>query len=73
MTELTKTAFAKHLGLSPSRISQYVKAGMPVRWNGRVNTEKAERWIRSEVRTARNKWSDRGRLRLYASDCADDA
>ena len=56
MTELTKTAFAKHLGLSPSRISQYIKAGMPTRWDGRVNTEKAECWIRSRIRTTRNRW-----------------
>jgi predicted transcriptional regulator len=73
MTELTKTAFAKHLGLSPSRISQYIRAGMPTRWNGLVNIADGERWIRRRIRTARNKWSDRGRLRLYASDYPDDA
>jgi hypothetical protein len=73
MTELTKTAFAKHLGVSPGRISQYIKAGMPVRWDGRVNIVDGERWIRRRIRSTRNKWSDRGRLRLYASDCADDA
>jgi hypothetical protein len=72
MTELTKTAFAKHLGVSPGRISQYIRAGMPVRWNGRVNTAKAECWIRSRIHTTRNRWSDRGRLHLYASDYPDD-
>jgi hypothetical protein len=73
MTTVTKTAFAKHLGLSASRISQYVKAGMPVRWNGLVNIADGERWIRTRVRSTRNKWPGRGRLRLYASDCGDDA
>jgi hypothetical protein len=73
MTDVSKTAFARHLGLSPGRISQYVKAGMPVRWNGLVNIADGERWIRRRVRTARNKWSDRGRLRLYASDYLNDA
>jgi hypothetical protein len=60
MPDVSKSAFARHLGVSPGRVSQYIKAGMPVRWNGTVNIEKAERWIRKSVSKSRNGWMDRG-------------
>jgi DNA-binding transcriptional regulator YdaS (Cro superfamily) len=60
MPDVSKSAFARHLGVSPGRVSQYIAQGLPVRWNGTVNIEKAERWIRKNVRTSRNRWMDRG-------------
>ena len=61
MTDVSKSAFARHLGVSPGRVSQYIAQGLPVRWNGTVNIERAERWIRKNVRTSHNRWADRGR------------
>jgi DNA-binding transcriptional regulator YdaS (Cro superfamily) len=61
MTMMSKSAFARHLGLSPARVSQYIKAGMPTYFDGTVNIERAERWLRKNVRTSRNGWMDRGR------------
>ena len=61
MTMMSKSAFARHLGLSPARVSQYINAGMPTYFDGTVNIERAERWLRKNVRTSRNGWMDRGR------------
>jgi hypothetical protein len=61
MTMMSKSAFARHLGLSPARVSQYIKAGMPTYFDGTLNMEHAECWIRKNVRTSRNGWMDRGR------------
>ena len=60
MTRMSRSAFARHLGISPARVTQYVKAGMPSYYDGSLNTERAERWIRKNVRTSRNGWTDRG-------------
>jgi hypothetical protein len=60
MSDVSKSDFARHLSVSPGRVSQYIKAGMPVRWNGTVNIERAERWIRKHVKRTHNGWMDRG-------------
>jgi DNA-binding transcriptional regulator YdaS (Cro superfamily) len=64
MIVMSKSAFARHLGLSPARVSQYCRAGMPTYFDGSVNIERAERWIRKNVRTSRNGWANRGRWRI---------
>jgi hypothetical protein len=55
MTILLKSEFARHLGLSQGRISQYITQGMPLTWDGRVDTDKAEPWIRKNVGVTRTK------------------
>jgi hypothetical protein len=63
----TKSEFARHLGISPGRITHYIMQGMPVTWDGRINTAKAVAWIRKNVGTRMSKWPDRGRARLEAA------
>lgn len=45
MTVTTKAALAAELKISKARVSQYVKAGMPVRSDGKLNREEALRWV----------------------------
>ena len=45
MTVTTKAALAAELKISKARVSQYVKAGMPVRSDGKLNREEAIRWV----------------------------
>ena len=53
MTIIRKTDLAHHLGVSTARVSQWVRAGMPVRSDGRVALESALSWVQNHV--------DRGR------------
>ena len=46
---LSKTEFAKRVGLTPARISQLISEGLPVRMDGKVNTTKAEAWINDNL------------------------
>ncbi|GJD36768.1 hypothetical protein [Methylobacterium aerolatum] len=45
MAITTKAALAAELKISKARVSQYVKAGMPVRSDGKLNREQALNWI----------------------------
>ena len=47
---ISKSELAKELSLSKGRISQLVKAGLPVRPDGRVDRGKALAWIEAHVR-----------------------
>jgi hypothetical protein len=55
VTELTKTAFARHLGVTPSRVSQYIARGLPTNWDGTVDTVAGEAWLAKNVRPTRTK------------------
>lgn len=45
MTVTTKAALAAELGITKARVSQYVKRGMPVRSDGKLDRESAVKWI----------------------------
>ncbi|WP_375408948.1 hypothetical protein [uncultured Methylobacterium sp.] len=45
MTITTKAALADELGVTRPRVSQYVKAGMPVRADGKLNRDEALNWL----------------------------
>ncbi|WP_267424902.1 hypothetical protein [Methylobacterium sp. GC_Met_2] len=45
MAITTKAALAAELRISKARVSQYVKAGLPVRSDGKLNREDALNWI----------------------------
>jgi len=49
-SEMTKTAFAAHLGVTAGRVSQMIGEGLPVLPNGRVPVQAAEVWYRANVR-----------------------
>ena len=48
--EMTKSAFAAHLGVSKGRISQMIRDGLPVLDNGRVPVDAASAWYAANVR-----------------------
>ena len=45
MTVTTKAALAAELGISKARVSQYVKRGLPVRSDGKLDREEAVKWV----------------------------
>lgn len=53
MRLVTKTKLAEILCVSKSRVSQYVKAGMPVRADGLVDADEATEWIAERIDPAR--------------------
>jgi phage terminase Nu1 subunit (DNA packaging protein) len=55
---LRKTDFAKLTGVTPARVSHWVKAGIPVTPNGRINVEEGMKWLDENVDPARREnWS----------------
>lgn len=48
-TYLTKSAFAREVGLSPGRVSQMVKDGLPVEANGKIDPERGRGWMRANI------------------------
>ncbi|WP_419829853.1 hypothetical protein [Methylobacterium sp.] len=68
MAITTKAALAAELKISKARVSQYVKAGLPVRSDGKLNREDALNWInRTQLSQT---YEDKGvvRARKLASD-----
>jgi phage terminase Nu1 subunit (DNA packaging protein) len=51
---LRKIAFAKHVGVTPGRVSQYIKEGMPVEPDGRIDVARGEQWIKANVSPTRS-------------------
>lgn len=49
MALITKSQLAALLDLSTARISQYVKLGLPVRSDGRLNLDQALNWIVANI------------------------
>lgn len=46
---LSKGAFAKKVGLSPGRVSQMIKAGLPVEPDGRIDVARGRIWIQDNI------------------------
>lgn len=61
---VTKSEFARHLGVSKARVSQYVAMGLPVRQDGSIDLQSGLNWVRKKVNVWNNKWHDRGRLQV---------
>ena len=50
MTEtISKSAFAKRVGLSPARITQLIAEGLPVEPNEKIDESKARKWIEQNL------------------------
>ena len=47
--EITKGEFARFVGLTPARISQMVRLGLPVTPTGRINAEAGRAWIAANI------------------------
>ena len=52
--EVPKIRFAQLAHCSPATVSRYVKAGLPVEPNGRVNVEKGWAWLRARKAAEEN-------------------
>lgn len=61
MTITTKAALADELGVTRARVSQYVKAGLPVRVDGKLDRDAALNWIALNNRSLNT--DDRGAVR----------
>lgn len=48
MSIVTKAAFAVELGVTKGRVSQYLKGGMPVRDDGKVDRVEALNWLNAK-------------------------
>lgn len=52
---LSKKGFAEHVGVSPGRVSQLIKTGLPVLPNGRIPLEDGVHWYRANVDSNRSR------------------
>lgn len=52
---LSKKGFAEHVGVSPGRVSQLIKAGLPIEPNGRIPVEEGVRWYAANVDSNRSR------------------
>ncbi|MEM1344118.1 MAG: hypothetical protein AAGI34_05995 [Pseudomonadota bacterium] len=68
---MTKSAFARHIGSVPSRVTQMLADGMPVLPSGRIPREEALAWIEANVnRHEKPSEGDRARLARLKADLA---
>lgn len=45
LESITKSALARHLGVTPQRVSQYVRRGLPTLADGKVDLDAALAWL----------------------------
>jgi hypothetical protein len=63
--EITKTEFARYVGVTPARVSQMVRLGLPVTPTGRINAEAGRAWIAANLDPGRrNMMAGRGATAL---------
>ena len=60
---ITKSELARRLRVTPSRVSQYLAAGMPVRRDGKLAYVQALQWIRENTDWGKVNRFDRGACR----------
>lgn len=58
---LRKVDFAKHVGVTPARISQLVGKGLPLEADGRIDIARGELWIRDNVNATQSAAQAKGR------------
>ena len=64
ITQVTKAEFARILGISRARVTQYTDMGMPMLSDGTLDLAACRVWVKSNVRLWNNKWHDRGAFAL---------
>lgn len=61
---LAKGEFARLIGVSRARVSQYIADGLPVAFDGRIDVDQGQAWIRANldpahsVAAANREWAD---------------
>lgn len=68
MVEITKSELARRLKVSRARVTVYVRRGLPVLQNGKLDEQAAFSWVRSSVAPRGNSNSTAG-ARLVAIRC----
>ena len=63
---LTRSEFARKLGVSKTRVTQMVRAGLPVLRSGGLELGLALRWVSHTAVRGRSRWRDRGCHRVDA-------
>lgn len=64
-SRLAKGEFARLIGVSRARVSQYIADGLPVAFDGRIDVAQGRAWIRANldpthsVAAANREWGDR--------------
>jgi hypothetical protein len=57
---VSKTTFARYLGVTPARVSQYIGRGLPVLSNGMIEIDLASRWLKANTHPRKSRHPDRG-------------
>lgn len=57
---VTKKGFAAMVNVSPGRVSQMIKAGLPVEHNGRIDIARGKLWIAENISNTRSNAQVRG-------------
>lgn len=68
MTIITKAALAAELNVSKSRVSQYLKAGLPERVDGKLDREAALHWVSLNLRSGHDHRKGPARARKLAPE-----
>ena len=66
MTLVSKTEFARHLGISAPRVSVLVRRGLPVRPDGKIDVDAAIEWMKANV-VQQARFQDRGIHKILGS------
>ena len=70
---LRKMDFAKEIGVTPGRVSQMVRDGLPVEPNGRIDVARGKLWVKDNVDPTRSAaQSDQGALPFAAKRDASE-
>jgi len=59
---LSKSAFARLVNLSPGRVSQMIKQGMPVEPDGRIDVARGKIWMQENIDPRRSAAQPQGKL-----------
>ena len=70
LTRIGKAAFAKHIGVVPSRVSALIKRGLPVGPDGKIDLAAALAWMKAHCEQ-QARFTDRGINRVVGSPGAE--
>ncbi len=65
---LSKSAFARVVNLSPGRISQMIRRGLPVEPDGKIDIARGKIWIQENIDPRRSAAQPQGRLSFERPD-----
>ena len=69
IVQVTKAEFARILGISRARVTQYTDMGMPMLSDGTLDLAACRSWVKSNIALWNNRWKDRGSFMLAHGKC----